>query len=748
MDTISSNPDHITNIKAEIESVTFHAEDSGWTVLKARNCSNNSTFTATGNFATVYPGESFELYGTWRKHPSFGNQFNISQATALKPTTRPAIVRYLSSGIFKGIGDKTAQKIVDTFGTQTLNIFEQQINRLCEVPTLGDKKVKLIIESWNEHRATAEIMMFLSQHGISNTLSHRIIKMYGTKTVEIVSSDPYRLAIDVRGIGFNKADEIAQSMGIASDSPQRIKAAILFQLQQAEENGHCFLDHYGLVTQLQSTLKLELSIFKDVLPQCVEELEQTNIIISENYVDTNEQPARAFYRSELFLAEIGVVGNIKKLLKTKESGQFVDAKDFENRVNTWVEKYSEGSSISLSTKQKLAVLEAARHKVFILTGGPGVGKTTTANTIIRLLKAMGKSIVLAAPTGRAAQRLNEVSSFEAKTIHRLIEWTPGEKIFGRNEENPLAADVVIVDESSMLDIKLADNLFRAVRDSAKLILIGDVDQLPSVGPGNVLKDLIDSNIVPCIKLDEIFRQAKTSKIINVAHEINKGIAPEFSNEADSDCHFIQIHGKDPEKIKEKINQLIQYDLPTAGYHPTQDVQILTPMNRGPLGTHILNEDLQDILNPSSEKNTETKKQNIVLRKGDKVIQVANNYDLSVFNGDIGYIEHTNVDGAKLIVNYSGKLVHYDSEQAGDLRLAYAITIHKSQGSEFPVVIIPMSHQHHIMLQQNLIYTGLTRAKKLAIFVGSHSALSYACKNQVSSLRLTQLKNKLIKELSK
>lgn len=735
--------DHQTQIKAEVESVTFHNDDNGWTVFQARDHHSNFSFTATGHFSAIFSGEAYELFGFWREHPKFGKQFKASRALSIRPTSRSAIIRYLSSGLFKGIGEKTAEKIVMTLGTKTLDIMDNKPHMLSEVPSLGKKKVSHIIASWNEQRSSHDLLMFLSQYGISHSFSHKIKSLYGSASIEVISENPYRLATDISGIGFISADKIAQSMGIHPESPQRITAAILYQLKLGEEKGHCFLTEEQLSTQLSETLSLPQQKLEKMINQCLEDLISQQAIVKETETLKDDNfTTNIYFLEELHTAEVDLVKSIKELTSYTTKQDKSEKSAFTARVESWITKYCEKTSLTLSEQQISAIKNAALNKFFILTGGPGVGKTTTANAIIKLFKAMNKTIALTAPTGRAAQRITEVSSFEAKTIHRLLEWAPHEKNFLKNELNPLTAEVVIIDESSMIDIRLAQSLFKAIPPSTQVILIGDVDQLPSVGPGNVLRDLIDSESIPTTKLTEIFRQAKASDIIRIAHAINQGETPSFTNEESSDCRFIE--GSSPQQIKNTIKYLLTDALPKAGYDPMKDVQILTPMNRGDLGTVQLNEELQDLLNPSLNADTEYKRKNFVMRTSDKVIQSSNNYDLNVFNGDIGYIEHTNANNAKLTVNFQNRLIPYDAEQAFDLRLAYSITIHKSQGSEFPVVIIPISMQHYIMLQRNLIYTALTRAKKIAIFVGATKALAYASQNQESLSRQTRLKERLFK----
>lgn len=723
-----------SQIRAEIDRISFRNEENGWTVLRARNCDDNATISATGHFPAIRVGEMYQLIGTWSNHATYGPQFKIERSLPVRPNTIGTMERYLASGIIKGIGEKTAAKIVSHFGQDTFAILDENPACLSQVKGISRKKAQAIILSWQEQKSVADVMMFLNTHGISPLFAQRIYKLYGNEAIELVSADPYRLAVDVHGIGFLSADRIAQSMGIAKDSPERIRAAISWQLQQGEERGHCFLTAPQLKSGLAETLGLPVGEFEARLDKCIKELNKSGAVISESIGDQDpNSPTHdiGHYRAELLISEVNVAAGIARLLKEPLEVDHI-------RVDRWLQRYSEATGTPLSDAQVAAVRHAANSRVFVLTGGPGVGKTTTANAIIRLLKAMGKTVALAAPTGRAAQRLSEVAAEKAKTIHRLLEWNPAVGGFVRTQHNPMEADVVIIDEASMLDIKLADALVSAVPSKAQLIFIGDVDQLPSVGPGNVLRDLIDSGLVPCTRLDQIFRQAASSLIIRTAHAINQGLSPEFSLEDHSDCRFIEVETTDD--IRHTIHELVARDVPGKfGFDSTRDIQILTPMNRGELGTLQTNIDLQNLLNPARKGRPEFKSGGTVFRTGDKVIQIVNNYDLGVFNGDVGFVTNVNVEGGTMPVVFGdGRTVSYTNETANELRLAYAITIHKSQGSEFPVVIIPVSMQHYIMLQRNLIYTALTRSRKLAIFVGSKKALAQAIRTQTSTKRQTML----------
>jgi exodeoxyribonuclease V alpha subunit len=736
---LSSNAE-MSQIRAEIERISYRNEENGWTVLKARNCEDQSQVTAVGHFAAVQPGAQFEFFGTWGKHPQYGAQFKIERVVPIRPSTVGAIERYLCSGMIKGIGPKTAHRIVSHFGDQTLRILDDAPQRLGEVPSLGQKKADAIIQSWQEQRTVADVMMFLNNHGISPLFAARIYRHYGPDAIAIVSADPYKLAMDIHGIGFVSADKIAQSMGIAPDSPERIRAAILYQLQQAEERGHCYVTSPQLVRMLVESLGLVEEKVIGRMAECLHHLTENGMMVSEDMVDTKGEQVTAHFRSDILVAEWNVAHCAGNLLAHPMANEV-------DRVDAWLERYAEASQTQLSDEQMDAVRKAANHRVFILTGGPGVGKTTTANTIIRLLKAMGKTVALGAPTGRAAQRLTEVAATPARTIHRMLEWQPHMRAFARDENNPLTVQAVIIDEASMLDIRLADALMRAVPKTAQLILIGDVDQLPSVGPGNVLRDLITSSRVPYTRLSRIFRQAAASRIVQTAHAINKGESPDIDQTGATDCQFIECLTVDD--VKAAIRDLVTDKIPKLyGFDPVSETQILSPMNRGDLGTVTLSEELQLLLNPPHRGMHEYRRASLLLRPGDKVIQSVNNYDLGVFNGDIGYVQETKVDGGKLIVTFGDRPVTYEDEDVLDLRLAYAITIHKSQGSEFPVVIIPCTMQHYVMLQRNLIYTALTRAKKLAFFVGSRKALLHAARNTTSTERQTSLIDKITRVTSR
>jgi exodeoxyribonuclease V alpha subunit len=743
----------MSQFHGEVMRVTYRNDDNGWSVLKVIDVDTQDPVTVTGNLPPTDSGEHLQLIGTWSNHSTFGRQFKAHRAVPTRPTSHAAILRYLRSGLIKGIGDKTAEKIVDHFGVDTFKVLDENPGCLLQVPRLGKKKAQEIITSWKAQKAVADVMMFLIHHGISPKYAQKIMKLYGDQSIELISANPYQLAVDIHGIGFKKADVIAQSIGIALDSPERIRAGIIFLLQQAEEKGHCFLTDSQVREQLTLILGVQVEGAKnqsDSVASNTKEIslkvinQQLKLLVDsgsifEEISNLGDSDSRTFWLPDLIHAEINIAAILSKKLTRNVP---IDP----SRISQWMERYNQIAHAPLSETQTNAVLAAVSSPVFVLTGGPGVGKTTTANAIIRLFKAMGKTVLLAAPTGRAAQRLSEISAEKAKTIHRLLEWQPLEGAFARNSTNPLASDVVLCDESSMLDVRLAQALIESVAEHSQLIFIGDVDQLPSVGPGNVLRDLIQSDKVPSVTLTEIFRQAATSSIIRNSHAINKGIVPEFSADVPTDCQFIEVESTGD--VKEVIAKLVQDVLPHKyGWDPKRDIQILTPMNRGDLGTQALNEQLQSLLNSGDKPHLDHQEKpwqhRRGFRKGDKVIQTANNYNLQVFNGDIGFVDSIEVNGGNTIVSFGeDRVVNFDDDAADDLRLAYAITIHKSQGSEFPVVILPMSMAHYVMLQRNLVYTGLTRARKLAIFIGSIRALGQAIRNNNSVERQTKLSDRI------
>jgi exodeoxyribonuclease V alpha subunit len=808
-------------LRGIVDRVTFHNADNGWTVLRLSPFDNpHQQETVIVHQTKVFAGATMEFFGSWTINPKYGRQFNATRAVEHRPATSAALEKYLGSGLIKGVGPKTAKKIVRYFGRQTLDIFEADIERLMEVPGIAEKKLTMISAAWTEHRAIREVMMFLQSHGISTLFAVRIYKEYGDDAIAWVTADPYRLSRDFYGIGFFSADKVALSIGLARDSRQRIMAGISHVLAASREFGHCYLTDAQILAQVNELLELDVS---QRLPHLLREMEANGELMVREYGADGEDVQRCYYAKSLYYDELAVARKITAMTGTVP----VDM----DRIERWIENYCRASRIALSDEQATAVQGIVGRQFAVLTGGPGVGKTTTTQVLVKLLEAMACRVLLAAPTGRAAQRMADVIGRESKTIHRLLEWQLGG--FKRGEEFPLEADFLIVDECSMLDINLTAALLKAVPAGCQLLFIGDADQLPSVGAGNVLRDIIASNGVPCFRLTRIFRQAAQSLIIRYAHQINHGELPHIDSPFKkpevwtngSDCFFMdsdeatqaqlsfvarvkryfdgrvdggeaQDQGPDNPyefRIREKVvpyeteltipKKFEHVDLEAVlraetrvaelvavlkKVHPWSslhyglsatdiirklylewipkyvardcEVQVLSPMTRGSLGTVSLNTMIQETANPPMAGKPQLQVGERIFRTGDRVIHRRNNYDLGVFNGDIGQITAIDNEALTLTVAFfpDGRQVDYQRDDIVELDLAYAITIHKSQGSEFETVIIPVLTQHFKMLFRNLIYTGLTRARRLAILVGTRKAMAMAVRNQDTSRRQTML----------
>lgn len=716
-------------IKVEILKVKHRSPESGWTVIETRELGlQNRLVIAVGVVVPLKSGDHCTLEGSWASHPSFGKQFKIENLFFSLPTSRAGMIRYLSAGGFPGIGKATAEKIVAYFKDDLFDILENDAQKILQTPKVAKKKLSQFIDIWSERLDVNRFLVFLYEHGLGGKKAENTVRYYNERNISLaqVQANPYRLIKEVRGIGFLTADKMAQSSGTPKDSPQRVAAGCMHILESESENeGHTFTNCDTLETKLQKLLQIPAHSIEQQIGSVIHQLDKDGHILAQS-----NRLQLHFLSEQEELAALA----LKRLL---DKNLNYLAAETPERIHSWTKKFMQKTGVQLSKEQQKAVETAVCSKVFVLTGGPGVGKTTTVNTMIHLFKAMGKSVVLTAPTGRAAQRMQEVSNVPAKTIHRLLKWNPETRSFDHNEEKPLSEQVVIVDESSMLDIYLASQLFRAVRVEAQLILIGDRDQLPSVGPGAVLRDLLTCNRVPSITLTEVFRQAASSAIVSTAHLMNQGKLPKFEDSG-TDCRFIATDSN--EQTLSILEKIVTETLPQVGYLPISQIQILAPMNRGTLGCDSLNTQLQQWLNPSKKQNinSETKPARAQLRQGDKVIQTINNYEKQVFNGDIGVVREKNVGGSKLVVEFSSRVIAYSDEETNELSLAYAITIHKSQGSEFDVVILPLTMSHYVMLQRNLFYTGLTRAKKLAIFIGDIRALRQAIQTQTSNQRRTTL----------
>ncbi|MDE0426064.1 MAG: AAA family ATPase [Candidatus Poribacteria bacterium] len=795
-----------------LERIVYENPDTGYTVGRLSARDHVELITVVGNLASVNPGESLLLQGEWVDNAKYGRQFQIEKYETILPANVVGLRKYLGSGLIKGIGPKMATRIVQKFGMDTMDIIEHAPEKLARIPGIGRHRVKIIKEAWEAQREIKNVMLFLQSHDVSTTHAAKIYKTYENDAIAVVTENPYRLADDIYGIGFVTADTIAQKLGIDKDAPHRVQAGIKYVLSQKADEGHVFQHHNELVEACQTMLEQEAEAIEDgihVLTQKEEVMvpdftdpmhanEQVNVgEPQEGYEISNQESSgqqdsgqqedfradtavlqptpdsrqpmvsdshSAIYLAPFYYAELGVANQFLRLLSNEgQDLSYRDTKALSFTTDAVLTELEQEMGLRFAPQQREAIRTAMTARAMILTGGPGTGKTTTTVGMIRLFESQGRHITLTAPTGRAAKRLSETTGGEAKTIHRLLEFSPQNNGFKRNRQNPLDTDVVIVDETSMVDLVLMNRLMQAIRPSTTLILIGDVDQLPSVGAGNVLKSLIDSQKIPVIKLTEIFRQAQESMIVMNAHRINKGDFPELTGEADRNFFFIEE--EDPDEIVELICSLISDRLPQHyDYHPIDDIQLLCPMRRGALGTESLNKRLQEVLNleytapatihplekarfgPRASKQVSQfsgrSRTAGGFRIGDKVMQVRNNYDYDVFNGDIGRVVAIEHIDKKVRIQFPDKQVAYDTADLGELVLAYATTIHKAQGSEYPAVVIPLHTQHYLMLQRNLLYTGITRAKERVVIVGTKQALAICIRNNQVMERNTYLAERL------
>ncbi len=708
-------------LQGQLERITFHSEENYFTIAKIKVKGQRELVTIVGSLLSVAPGEIVKVTGSWDRHPRFGEQFKFTSCEIVAPATLHGIERYLGSGLIKGIGPVMAKRLVGKFGMETLDIIEDQPERLSEVEGIGEKKLAMIRSAWQQQREVRDVMLFLQSHGVSSAYASKIYRQYGRASIAAVKDNPYRLATDIFGIGFRTADIIAAKLGIPNDSLLRAEAGILYVLQQFALNGHVYYPHDRLIEECRGILRINSEIITNAI----------SAIAAEKRIVLEEE---AVYLTEYYIAEKGIAEHLGELNKT---GRRLFMADRDKAIET-VQK---NLKITLAENQAKAVIESLDAKVMVITGGPGTGKTTIIKAIITLHQLSGMSILLAAPTGRAAKRMAEATGHEARTIHRLLEYSPKhDQGFKRNEKNPLNADLIVLDETSMIDTVLMYHLLKAVPRQTTLILVGDIDQLPSVGAGNLLRDIIDSEEVPCIRLNRIFRQAQKSLIVINAHQINRGDFPITQTEKGSDQDFYFIQMEEPERVLEKILELCAKKVPEKfGFDPMNDIQVLTPMHRGVVGASSLNEEMQKHLNPSGD---ELHRGGRIFRRMDKVMQIKNNYDKDIFNGDIGRISSINREEQVLMVDYDGRIVAYEFAELDELILAYAISVHKSQGSEYPVVIMPVLTQHYMLLQRNLLYTAVTRGKRLVILIGTKKAVGIAIRNNKPSERYTKLKERL------
>jgi exodeoxyribonuclease V alpha subunit len=711
-----------------LERISYHNEENDFVVAKLREKEKKELTTIIGNLSGVNPGESLKLTGKWVQNKRFGEQFQVETFEVTVPATLLGIQKYLASGLIKGIGSIMSERIVEKFGLHTLEVIEKKPERLSEVEGIGPKRISMIIKAWGEHKEIKEIMIFLQGHGVSAAYSTKIYKQYGDQSIEAVRENPYRLAHDIYGVGFITADKIAQNLGIDRNSLIRAKAGLIYILNQLTEEGHVYYPE----SQLIHKAKEILSVDAEIIILAVRELSKEKEIFLEDL--DPEGNLKAVYLAPFHVAETGVA---QMLMNLKESPSNIRPIHPEKAIE-WVQQKL---NIELAQKQEEAILLAATSKVLIITGGPGTGKTTLITAVLRIFQQLKLRILLAAPTGRAAKRMNEATGWEAKTIHRLLEYSPRKGGFKKDQDDPLEADVVIIDEASMVDTHLMYHLLKAIPSHVHLILVGDVDQLPSVGPGNVLKDIIKSGRFTVVRLTEIFRQAQESMIVVNAHKVNQGQFPvlkEIDKSEKTDFQFMQE--EDPEKVLQNILDLCSERIPRDfRFHPLRDIQVLTPMHKGVIGVANLNIELQKRLNPGQSGITRGAWN---FRLGDKVMQIVNNYDKDVFNGDIGWISKIDPEERDVAIDFEGRLVPYDYSDLDEVVLAYAISVHKSQGSEYPVVILPVVTQHYMLLQRNLIYTGITRAKKMVIMIGTKKALAIAIRNNKPQRRYTLLSERL------
>ena len=729
------------HLRCVVERITYQNDENGYAVIKCLAKGFNDLVTVVGNMPDVHVGSVLYLGGTWRINGKYGRQFQMETFEETLPATVYGIEKYLGSGLVKGIGPKFAKRIVQKFGKDTLEIIETDPDKLLEVYGIGQTRVNRIKKSWQEQKEIKNIMLFLQGHDVSTSHATKIYKTYGDKSIEVVQENPYRLADDIWGIGFKTADTIATKLGFGHEKYVRLRSGMLYTLNQLSDDGHCYATRDMLLKTGVEMLDVEDSL----LSMALDEMIRAEDVIIEDIPAKEEEGSKekAIYLPPFYYSEVGVARRLNDILHNT-GGIRINPEGLPQRIQ-------QKTGMRYDEVQMQGIMAAVTSKILVLTGGPGTGKTTTTLGIITAFREAGASILLAAPTGRAAKRLSEATGMEAKTIHRMLEAKPPEG-YKRNDENLLEGDVLIVDECSMIDIMLMYNLLKAVPDAMTVILVGDIDQLPSVGAGNVLRDIIDSGCFPVVRLTRIFRQAQASRIIMNAHRINQGKMPDISNGRQSDFFFIDMDKEGQkrgleegdtailaEEAAKEIVALVGSKLPRYYRTPPREVQVLTPMQRGVVGATNLNQVLQQAINPGD---VGLKRGGFLFKAHDKVMQIRNNYDKDVFNGDIGTIESVDTEDRSLKVDFDSKMVEYDVSELDELTLAYATTIHKSQGSEYPIVVIPVLMNHFVMLQRNLIYTGITRAKRVLVLVGTRKALAYAVRNVVVQKRNTMLKDRL------
>jgi exodeoxyribonuclease V alpha subunit len=712
----------LDTITGHIERITFHNQENGWTVARLQERGKTDLTTIVGTLSSVQIGETLRCHGFWKNDPQFGFQFIVKDYEVTQPATLQGIQKYLSSGMIRGIGEHFAGQIVSRYGEITLDVIDQTPDLLMEIDGIGPKRLARIKDGWNEQKAIREVMTFLMGHGISPTYAQKVFKTYGNDSIRTIRDNPYQLARDIWGIGFKTADATAQKLGIAKDSQQRIDAGIEYTLNELSNDGHtCFP-----VDRFLETAHQLLEVDANLVAARLAAMEAEERVVTAP-LPIDNAPVACIWLKLFHVCELGIAAELRRLASGNSPLRTVNPE----AAISWA---SSNLNISLADNQQKAVATSLSEKVHIITGGPGTGKSTITKVILQITRNLTSSILLAAPTGRAAKRLSEITGLKAATIHSLLEYDFSIGGFRRNKDNPLDCDLLIADEASMIDTVLMFNLLKAIPSRTRLILVGDVDQLPSVGAGNVLEDLIKSGKIPVTRLTDIFRQAASSKIILNAHRINQGIFPDLSNDKNGDFFFMEE--EDPGKLTDLIINLVDSRLPKAyGFDSFDDIQVLAPMNRGVIGNRNLNEVLQKKLNPSYEP---LLKMGRTFHEDDKVMQVRNNYDKDVYNGDVGRIRKIDRQEQELIVNFDGRDVAYDFADLDQLSLAYSVSIHKYQGSECPCVVLPLVMSHYTMLYRNLLYTGITRGKKLVVVAGSKKAIAMAVKNNQALQRYTGL----------
>ncbi len=725
--------DPLVELEGQIHKIKYSSNDTGYSILSMHIAGHKDPVIAVGNILSPSPGETLKLSGQWSTHPKFGKQFKVETYTIKNPASIQGIENFLGSGLIKGIGPKMAGRIVKQFGKDSLEIIDHHPEELNKIDGIGPKRISKIKEAWDEQKHIRDLMIFLQAYDIGSGQAIRVFRRYGQGAIPVLKENPYKLASEVLGIGFRTADNIAEKLGFEKNSPVRAEAGIIFILNQLSEEGHVYYP-FGKLTE---KCKEILQVNTDIIYRAIDTLElKGNVIIERTLINHNEtsQDNKSVYLTKYFTAEKGIAENLIRIISGEQPFRNVNA----DKALKWIQREI---NIDLAEKQILAIETALRSKLMIITGGPGTGKTTVINAIIRIFKELNLKILLAAPTGRAANRMSETTRHPAKTIHRALEYAPNQGSFRRNRENPLDADILILDEVSMIDTRLMNYMLEAVPDRAVVILVGDTNQLPSVGPGNVLGEIIESEKIPFVELNEIFRQAKGSNIIINAHRVNRGLMPEIVTEG-SQTDFYFIEQDSPERVLTIILELVKKRIPDRfALDPFSEIQVISPMHKGVIGTENLNRALQDAINPVESKLVKGYRN---FRVNDKVMQTKNNYEKEIYNGDIGRIIDISPEKQRVSILFEQKEIEYEYNEMDELTLAYAISVHKSQGSEYPAVILPLLTQHYIMLQRNLIYTAITRGKSLVVVTGSKKAFEIGIKNDRVTKRFTHL-SRMIKK---